>query len=110
MPENRPVPRPRRARPAPDEGVDPIVPALAAVPSRPQATAARVDRPVDEERDFELPADVPRRRRGTPMVQVNVRLPVEIATLLDDVTASTGALKAEVIESAIRHAYGQHLR
>lgn len=109
MSENRPVPRPRRARPAPDEGVDPIVPTLAAVPPERGATATRVDRSAAEEQTYELPADVPRRRRGTPMVQVNVRLPAEIATLLDDVTASTGALKAEVIESAIRHAYGQRL-
>jgi hypothetical protein len=104
MPENRPVPRRRPPRPAPDEGVDPVVPALAAVPQ-----AAPVIPPTPAaapQREHRLPADVPRRRRGTPTVQVNLRLPAEVATLLDDVAESTGALKSEIIESAIRHAYG----
>lgn len=95
MSEERPIPRPRRApRPAPDEDLDPVV------PSSRVATAEKQDA-------YVLPVEVPRRRRGTPTVQVNVRLPPEVAELLDRVADATGALKSDVIESAIRHAYGK---
>lgn len=93
-PQARPrKPPPREPVPAADEDIDPIV------PSSPEASAASVAV------KYQLPVEVPRRRRGTPVVQVNVRLPEELDALIDRVADSTVATKSEVVEAALRFAY-----
>lgn len=65
--------------------------------------SGRQSRPVRE--PVELPFAVPRRRRGEPVVQLNVRVPADVAVRLEEVAQATGAPKSEIVESALRAAY-----
>lgn len=107
----------RRPQAAPDENLDPVVPgaapaetpvsAIQSTPSTPDPPKEdRAQRPKGRAKvKTELPVAVPRRRRGEPTVQLNVRQPPEVAALVDAVVEATGASKAEVVEAALRSAY-----
>jgi len=101
--DNRPQPRRRRrAVPPPDEGRDPIAPSTDSPPSTSAESpaAATTRRPASR-----LPIDVPRRRRGEPVVQLNVRIPHELGQLLTRINDETGVPKSEIVEAALRYAY-----
>lgn len=87
---SRPVARPR-ARPAADEGHDPIVSAPLPAPTPATLTAA---------------APLPTRRKAEPTVQLGTRVAVSVDEILTAAAQRTGATKRDLIEHAIRTAYG----
>lgn len=95
----RPVPR-RRARPAPDEGVDPID-----TPQAPAMPPAPLESPQSEAPAL---AALPVRRKAEPTVQLGTRIAVSVDAMLTAAAQKTGATKRDLIEHAIRSLYGSN--
>lgn len=121
--DDRPVAR-SRPRPAPDAGQDPIGGSIATVPREAVKTPAPTTPAEPMTRELsELPAPGPApsrkqkaktrtappsppvRRGPVPTVQLNTRVAVDVAELIEDAAAATGQTKRELIEQAIRDAY-----
>lgn len=83
-----------RPRPAPDEAVDPAVPAPPA-PTRKVASVKKT-----------APLELPAPRLPEPVVPLSTRVSLEVSALLKTVT-DTGVTQRAAVEHAIKLAYGK---
>lgn len=106
--DERPVPRKRTPRPAPDADRDPMdLPAGSPAVPKPAAQEqdpepAKASRPVQAKRA--VPGSVPVSRKDPEdraVVQLGVRVSVKVDEHLEAVRAATGRTRRELVESAI---------
>ena len=94
---DRPTARPRAPRPAPDEHIDPVAGGAASPPTAAASAAHQYG-----------PPNVPESgRKGSPepTVQLNSRVSMAAAQIVENAMRETGWTKRTVIEHAIRSTY-----